>query len=72
MARAGFGPHIEVAVQEMFGRAEGFLYTVADAVVSSATDPAAVVEESKKSSDWFSGITSYMETVLKVSGLEIV
>lgn len=66
MARSGFGPHLEAAAHEMLGRAEGFLYTVADAVVSSATDPAAVVEESKKSSDWFSGITSYMETVLKV------
>lgn len=70
MAKSGFSPHLpdlEAAVQEVFGRAEGFIYTIADAVVSSATDPAAaVVEESKKNGDWLSGITNYMETVLKI------
>ncbi|ONK71206.1 uncharacterized protein A4U43_C04F5980 [Asparagus officinalis] len=69
VARSGYGPHLAdlgSAAQEIIERAEGFIYTVADAAVSSAVDPALVTEDSKKSSDWFSGITNYMETVLKV------
>ncbi|CAM8984200.1 unnamed protein product [Rhodiola kirilowii] len=49
-------------------RAESLIYTIADAAVSSSD---AVVEAGggggvKQSSDWLSGITYYMESVLKV------
>lgn len=53
----------ESLVWDLLGRAEGFLYTVADAAVSSSSDAATA---SKQSGDWLSGITNYLETVLKV------
>ncbi|XP_047323329.1 ALBINO3-like protein 1, chloroplastic [Impatiens glandulifera] len=65
----------EGLVRGVLERAEGFLFTIADAAVSSSpqtlTDSAA-----KQSNDWLSGITYYMENVLKVlkdglSGLHV-
>ncbi|XP_017236628.1 ALBINO3-like protein 1, chloroplastic [Daucus carota subsp. sativus] len=56
----------QVLIKGLFGKAEGFLYTLADAAVTASpatTDP---VTTSSKTSDWFSGISNYMETVLKV------
>ncbi|EXB82457.1 ALBINO3-like protein 1 [Morus notabilis] len=47
----------------LLGRAEGFLYTLADAAVSSTSDS---VTTAKQSDDWLSGIANYMESVLKV------
>lgn len=70
MARFGLGqvqlPDPEAAeglIKVLFERAEGFLYTVADAAVSSNLD---AVTGDKQSGDWLSGITYYMESVLKV------
>lgn len=63
---SGFLPEpddAEFVIKELFSRAEGFLYTIADAAVSSDT---AVTTTAKQSNDWLSGITNYMETVLKV------
>ncbi|KAJ0972466.1 hypothetical protein J5N97_020425 [Dioscorea zingiberensis] len=53
---------VEELVRELFGRAEGVIYTIADAAVSSDT----VAQGSKQSGDWLSGITNTLETVLKV------
>ncbi|KAL6969342.1 ALBINO3-like protein 1, chloroplastic [Sarracenia purpurea var. burkii] len=53
----------EGLIRDLFGRAEGLLYTIADAAASSSPDP---VTSTKQSSDWLSGITYYMESVLKV------
>lgn len=70
VARFGFGQvqlpdpdGAEGLIKDLFGRAEGFLYTVADAAVSSNSD---AVTGTKQSGDWLSGITYYMESVLKV------
>lgn len=52
----------EGVIKELFGRAESVLYTIADAAVSSSD----TVSTSKQSNDWLSGITYYMESVLKV------
>uniref|UniRef100_A0A5B6ZEG1 Membrane insertase YidC/Oxa/ALB C-terminal domain-containing protein n=1 Tax=Davidia involucrata TaxID=16924 RepID=A0A5B6ZEG1_DAVIN len=52
----------EGLIRDLFGRAEGFLYTIADAAVSSSDS----VTSTKQNSDWLSGITYYMESVLKV------
>lgn len=52
-------------IKELFGllgRAESLLYTIADAAVSSSD----TVTTTKQNSDWLSGITNVMETVLKV------
>lgn len=59
----------ESVIRELFGRAEGFLYTIADAAVSTsdaAVSSSDTVSGTKQSSDWFSGITNIMESVLKV------
>ncbi|XP_068665234.1 ALBINO3-like protein 1, chloroplastic isoform X2 [Aristolochia californica] len=61
--RQGF-PETELAqgvVKEMLDRAESFIYTIADAAVSADS-----TNVSKQSSDWLSGITNYLETVLKI------
>uniref|UniRef100_A0A7N0T9L6 Membrane insertase YidC/Oxa/ALB C-terminal domain-containing protein n=1 Tax=Kalanchoe fedtschenkoi TaxID=63787 RepID=A0A7N0T9L6_KALFE len=54
-------------LKEVLRRAESLVYTLADTAVSSSD---AVVggggEGAKQSSDWLSGITYYMESVLKV------
>ncbi|KAJ7957653.1 Inner membrane ALBINO3-like protein 1, chloroplastic [Quillaja saponaria] len=50
-------------IRELFGRAEGLIYTIADAAVSSSDT---VATTTKQNNDWLSGITNYMETVLKV------
>ena len=66
--KPGFLPEPDGAgevIRELFGRAEGLLYTIADAAVSNS-DTAATTT-AKQSNDWLSGITNYMETVLKVS-----
>ncbi|XP_059316362.1 ALBINO3-like protein 1, chloroplastic [Lycium ferocissimum] len=61
----------EMIFKDLFARAEGLLYTVADAAVVSGSGDTTVVDgatESAKqnSSDWLSGITNGMESVLKV------
>lgn len=56
----------EGVLRELFGRAESLLYTIADAAVSSSDTVAAPATAAKQSNDWLSGITNYMETVLKV------
>ncbi|XP_062110530.1 ALBINO3-like protein 1, chloroplastic [Humulus lupulus] len=74
VAKLGFKPEFfpdpdsaEGFVRELFGRAEGLLYTVADAAVSSSSvSTSDTVTTAKQSGDWFTGITNYMETVLKV------
>ncbi|KAL9332750.1 hypothetical protein ACSQ67_002360 [Phaseolus vulgaris] len=66
--KPGFLPEPEDAeglLRELFGRAEGLLYTIADAAVSSS-DTVAASAAAKQNNDWLSGITNYMETVLKV------
>ncbi|KAL5552714.1 hypothetical protein UlMin_040115 [Ulmus minor] len=72
VARLGFRPDLfpdpesaDGLIREVFGRAEGLLYTIADAAVSSSSSSEAVTS-SKQSGDWLSGITNYMETILKV------
>ncbi|KAI3892681.1 hypothetical protein MKX03_005115 [Papaver bracteatum] len=45
-------------IQHLFGKIEGILYTVADIAVSTSTK--------NQNSDWLSGVTNLMETVLKV------
>ncbi|RDX67503.1 ALBINO3-like protein 1, chloroplastic, partial [Mucuna pruriens] len=74
VARFGFKPGFlpepvdaEGLLRELFGRAEGLLYTIADAAVSSSdTVAATTTTAAKQSNDWLSGITNYMETILKV------
>ncbi|KAG2708012.1 hypothetical protein I3760_05G172000 [Carya illinoinensis] len=63
---SGFFPDpdsVESLVGELFGRAESVLYTIADAAVSNSDT---VTSTTKQSNDWLSGITFYMESVLKV------
>lgn len=59
-------------IKDLFGKAESFLYTVADAAVSAS--PATESVPNSKNNDWFSGISNYMETILKVlkNGLSTV
>ncbi|KAK7312021.1 hypothetical protein RJT34_10563 [Clitoria ternatea] len=71
VARFGFKPGFlpepddaEGVIRELFERAEGLLYTIADAAVSSSDTVATTT--AKQNSDWFSGITNYMESILKV------
>ncbi|CAL0333120.1 unnamed protein product [Lupinus luteus] len=73
VARFGFHPgflpepdNAGHVITELFGRVENLLYTVADAAVSSSDTVAATTTTAKQSNDWLSGITNYMETVLKV------
>lgn len=69
VARFGFRPDPEAAegvVRELLGRAEGFLYTLADAAVSSSPSSDALTT-AKQNDDWLSGIANYMESVLKVT-----
>lgn len=55
------------ALRHVLARTEGILYTLADAVVSSSPPPdAGDAVVTAKDGDWLSGITSYMETILKV------
>lgn len=67
--RAGPSLHLpdfeatEGLARELVSRVEGLLYTIADAAVSSSD---VVEESSKQSGDWLTGITNYLETVLKV------
>ncbi|KAL5075874.1 hypothetical protein RYX36_014858 [Vicia faba] len=64
----GFLPEPEDAefvVRELVNRAEGLLYTIADAAVSNS-DTVVTTTAVKQSNDWLSGITNYMETILKV------
>ncbi|XP_044491431.1 ALBINO3-like protein 1, chloroplastic isoform X1 [Mangifera indica] len=65
VANFGFKPDpqsAEPVLRELFGQAESFLFTIADAAVSSSD----TVTATKQSSDWLSVITNVMETVLKV------
>ncbi|KAM0965326.1 hypothetical protein TB2_020930 [Malus domestica] len=70
VARLGLGPGLipepedaGAVLKELFGKAESLLYTVADAAVSSSSSDN--LTTSKQSSDWLSGITNYLESVLK-------
>ncbi|MCL7035552.1 hypothetical protein MKW94_004416 [Papaver nudicaule] len=45
-------------IQHLFGKIEGILYTVADIAVSTSSK--------NQNTDWLSGVTNLMETVLKV------
>ncbi|KAK4376970.1 hypothetical protein RND71_003266 [Anisodus tanguticus] len=58
----------EMIFKNLFARAEGLLYTVADAAVSGTADTVVVdaTESVEQNSDWLSGITNGMEAVLKV------
>ncbi|XP_010682366.2 ALBINO3-like protein 1, chloroplastic [Beta vulgaris subsp. vulgaris] len=57
----------EGTLKELFGRAEGILYTIADAAVSTSDVVDASTTATKQNNgDWLSGITATMETVLKV------
>ncbi|KAM1260471.1 hypothetical protein COP1_026089 [Malus domestica] len=47
---------------KLFGKAESLLYTMAEAAVLSTLEN---LTTSKQSSDWLSGITSYLESILK-------
>lgn len=68
MARFGFNPLLFLnsdgvdGIREAYVKAESLLYTIADAAVSSSDS----VVNTQKNSDWLSGITNYMESVLKV------
>lgn len=58
---------IEGTFKELLGRAEGLLYTIADAAVANSdVVDASTTSTTKQNGDWLSGITSTMETVLKV------
>ncbi|XP_057949422.1 ALBINO3-like protein 1, chloroplastic [Malania oleifera] len=70
VARVGFKPGLfpdpdsaEAIARELLGRAESFLFTVADAAVSTSDG---VTGATKQNSDWLSGISTSMENVLKV------
>ncbi|XP_058787036.1 ALBINO3-like protein 1, chloroplastic [Vicia villosa] len=72
VARFGLQPGVlpepddaEFVVRELINRAEGLLYTIADAAVSSS-DTVVTTTAAKQSNDWLSGITNFMETILKV------
>ncbi|GFQ05552.1 albino3-like protein 1 chloroplastic [Phtheirospermum japonicum] len=72
LARFGLGQvpvpdpeNAELVIRDLFGRVEGFLYTIADAAVNSS-DTVDAVSTTKQNSDWLSGITNAMEVVLKV------
>lgn len=72
VARLGLGqvqlPDPENAgllIKELVERAEGFLYTIADAAVTSS-EAVDAVDTAKQNGDWLSGITNAMEVVLKV------
>ncbi|KAK6922325.1 Membrane insertase YidC/ALB3/OXA1/COX18 [Dillenia turbinata] len=77
LVRFGFKPGLsfpdpdEGLIGNMFEKFESLVYTIADAAVSSSET---VVSNSKQSSDWLSGITYYMESVLKVlkDGLSVL
>ncbi|XP_078169859.1 ALBINO3-like protein 1, chloroplastic isoform X2 [Carex rostrata] len=51
--------HYHHQLEDLLSRADGFLYTIADSAVAAA-------QESKPTEDWFSGIASYMEIILKI------
>lgn len=71
VARFGFKPGLfpdpdgaaDGLVKDLFSRAESVLYTIADVAVSNSDN---VTTTTKQNSDWLSGITYYMESVLKV------
>ncbi|OWM89707.1 hypothetical protein CDL15_Pgr024455 [Punica granatum] len=69
VARLGFRPDqetAEYAIRELFSRAEGLIYTVADAAVSASDTVVDTTSAAKQNNDWLSGIANYMEAVLKV------
>ncbi|GAU43200.1 hypothetical protein TSUD_300870 [Trifolium subterraneum] len=74
VTRFGFQPGFlpepedtEFVIRELYSRTEGFLYTIADAAVSSSdTVVNTAIATAKENNDWFSLITNYVETVLKV------
>ena len=70
MAKFGFKhvplPDTDIAeglIKDLFGKAECLLFTIADATVSSSSE---LVTGAKQGSDWLTGITNHMKTVIKV------
>lgn len=66
-----FGSHIEATshlisrgLPELVERAEGLLYTIADAAVSTDAAVADTVQQTNR--DWLSGLTDGLESILKV------
>ncbi|KAK4779635.1 hypothetical protein SAY87_015741 [Trapa incisa] len=69
VARLGFRPDLESAesaIEELLGRAESLIYTIADAAVSSSDTVTGTTGAAKQNNDWLSGIANYMEAMLKV------
>ncbi|GAU43204.1 hypothetical protein TSUD_300910 [Trifolium subterraneum] len=74
VTRFGFQPaflpepeHTEFVIRELYSRTEGFLYTIADAAISSSDAVVnTAIATAKQNNDWFSLITNYVKTVLKV------
>lgn len=65
--KPGLFPELDGAgegmIKDFFGGAGSILYTIADAVVSNSD---IVTTTTEQNNDWLSGITYYMESVLKV------
>ncbi|MCI05628.1 ALBINO3-like protein 1 chloroplastic-like [Trifolium medium] len=68
VSRFGFQPGFlpqpddtEFVIRELYSRAEGFLYTIADAaVLSSDTVVTTTIATAKQNNDWLSLITNYV------------
>ncbi|CAI0425816.1 unnamed protein product [Linum tenue] len=72
VARFGFRPGLfpdpdESVVRHLFDKVESVIYTIADAAVTANLDAVdSTTTAAKQNSDWLSGITGYLESVLKV------
>ncbi|CAI0425992.1 unnamed protein product [Linum tenue] len=72
VARFGFRPGLfpdpdESVVRHLFDKVESVIYTIADAAVTANLDAVdSATTAAKQNSDWLSGITGYLESVLKV------
>ncbi|GAV59799.1 60KD_IMP domain-containing protein [Cephalotus follicularis] len=60
--KTGLFPTTETLIKDLFGTAETVLYTIADAALSNSDS----ITSTKQDTDWLSGVTNSMETVLKV------
>ncbi|CAI0425823.1 unnamed protein product [Linum tenue] len=57
----------ESVVRHLFDKVESVIYTIADAAVTANLDAVdSTTTAAKQNSDWLSGITGYLESVLKV------
>ncbi|CAN0929312.1 ALBINO3-like protein 1, chloroplastic [Linum grandiflorum] len=67
VARFGFHPGSFSDPNLLFERLESVVYTIADAAVANSdVMDSATTTTTTKNNDWFSGITNYMESILKV------